>query len=607
MQLKGRKILRPPDIKGYHNGMKRLFLIIAAAFVFAGLYAPTRTSAAGVNDFVIQDYQIEYYLGKDKDGHSTLKTVESITALFPQIDQNHGIERAIPITYDGHGTNIHLSSITDATGRALQYQTRGENNNTILRIGDANTYVHGPQVYKITYTQRDVTKFFQNTNDDEFYWDTNGTGWAVPIQSLSARFHITDDSLRSALTGKQACYQGKAGSTATCTLAPASDGFTASATQLAPYENMTVAIGFKPHTFQQYQRSLGEKLAVLWGIVQIVTSMAAFILCIYIFVQYYKRSNRTAEMRTIIPEYLPPPDTSVATSSQIARKSNLAFSAQLIDFAVRHYIKIYQTREKRWFRQANYELEIVKDISTLKDEEQEVFRDIFDDPVVGARLDMATLHNNSTVARKLMDNSSKLALHMTGAYGLRARDSVQTAWFRRLGKWTLVAALLTLSPALLVAGGIAFICSLTLHPFTDKGLALARYLKGLELYIKVAESERLKMLQSPEGAAKLPAPIDTNDTRQLIKLYERVLPYAILMGQETEWNKRLGQYYERVNESPTWMGGNNAAFSAVAFGSFMNSLNTVATYSDPSSSSSGGSGGGGSSGGGGGGGGGGGW
>ena len=34
---------------------------------------------------------------------------------------------------------------------------------------------------------------------------------------------------------------------------------------------------------------------------------------------------------------------------------------------------------------------------------------------------------------------------------------------------------------------------------TDKGLALRRYLAGLKMYIEVAETERLKMLQSPEG------------------------------------------------------------------------------------------------------------
>jgi len=119
------------------------------------------------------------------------------------------------------------------------------------------------------------------------------------------------------------------------------------------------------------------------------------------------------------------------------------------------------------------------------------------------------------------------------------------------------------------------------------------------MYIGAAETERLKMLQSPEGAEKVGE--IGSDKGQLVKLYERVLPYAVLFGQEDQWNKQLGQYYETTNTTPTWYVGNNAVFSAVAFNSI------VTSFSSSASSSAGGSSGGGSSGGGGGGGGGGGW
>ena len=46
---------------------------------------------ADVNNFVIRDFQADYYLDKDSEGRSTLKTVELITAEFPDYDQNHGI------------------------------------------------------------------------------------------------------------------------------------------------------------------------------------------------------------------------------------------------------------------------------------------------------------------------------------------------------------------------------------------------------------------------------------------------------------------------------------------------------------------------------------
>ncbi|HYH75425.1 MAG TPA: hypothetical protein VD735_05700, partial [Candidatus Saccharimonadales bacterium] len=350
-----------------------------------------------------------------------------------------------------------------------------------------------------------------------------------------------------------------------------------------------------------------QRLLALWQLSLAVTSAIALGLVIWFIVRYTRQSDRTDELGAIPPEYLPPPDTSVSTAGTIAKKSGTLFSAQLIDLAVRHYLKIYQTREKSLFRQANYELEIIKDIQSLKSEEREVLQDIFGNPVVGARLNMESLKRNTAVARKLTDNPGKLAKDIAGAYGLRAPVPVASAWFKRAALACSIAAVLTLSPGLAVAAIVAIIAAYSLKPLTDKGLALSRYLKGLELYISMAETDRLRMLQSPEGAAKLPAPIDTNDKRQVVKLYERLLPYAIVIGKEKDWNKQLGQYYESLQESPTWMTTHSGVYNAAVFSAAVSGMHTAASYADPTSASSGSSSGGGSSGGGGGGGGGGGW
>lgn len=142
---------------------------------------------------------------------------------------------------------------------------------------------------------------------------------------------------------------------------------------------------------------------------------------------------------------------------------------------------------------------------------------------------------------------------------------------------------------------------------TDKGLALKQYLEGLKMYIKVAEKDRIRMLQGPDTAQKIGAPIDTNDARQMVKLYEKVLPYAMIFGLEKKWNKELGQYYDSLGSPPDWFSGNYSTWNAVAFSSMVSSFSSAANYSTQADSSYGGSGGGGFSGGGGGGGGGGGW
>ena len=151
--------------------MKRILACIVAVGAFViGCGALVQ---AGVNDFRITQFEADYYLGKDKDGRSTLRTVEKITADFPQTDQNHGIERALPKEYDGHSTQLSVESVTDETGVRRPFTTVTSNKNEVLRIGDKDTYAHGKTTYVITYTQRDVTKQFNGK--DEFYWDINGT------------------------------------------------------------------------------------------------------------------------------------------------------------------------------------------------------------------------------------------------------------------------------------------------------------------------------------------------------------------------------------------------------------------------------------------------
>jgi uncharacterized membrane protein YgcG len=580
---------------------------IACLLSFAGLAVSWRpvVSAQAVDNFTIEHYSIDLYVGEDTGGHSTLRTVEQISANFPDTDQNHGIERTIPTTYDNHPAKLHIGSVTDELGTPLHYSTRSENGNEVVRIGDADTYVHGLHTYKLSYYQTDVTKYFQDTNDDEFYWDTNGTDWAVPIADFTANVHF-DTHVQSKLSGRRACYQGAAGAAATCNMTETSDGITTHADNLAPGENITVALGFPPHTFAIYKPTLKERLKAYATVMAALSFPLGAIAVLLLVLRYYRLSMRSREHTTIVPEYTPPQDTSVTVSATIYRKQQTAFAAQLIDFSVRHYTNIYQTREKTLFRPASYEIEIIKDISDLHDEEQEIFRDIFTTTSVGSRLDMASLRNNMSVSMKVSDNALKIDKNIKGKYGLRARDPQATTWFRRAALVLLILAIPLLSFWVAGAALVSFIMSLNISPLTDKGLALYHYLEGLKLYIKTAETDRIRMLQSPDGAEKTGESVNPNDPRQLIKLYERVLPYAILFGEEKQWNQTLGRYYESLQTQPDWYHGQATVFNAASFSSAISSFNTAA-YSSAASSSSGGSSGGGSSGGGGGGGGGGGW
>jgi hypothetical protein len=588
--------------------MKRVVFGIIGLICVAVL-SGSLVHAQNVNNFTIQNFEADYYLSQDSEGRSQLKTIEKITAKFPDFDQNHGLERVIPQSYDGHLTSLRIESITDKNGQDLSYSDSTKNDNLVLRIGDASSYVHGEQTYVITYTQRDVTRYFADTNDDEFYWDVNGTQWQVPIVELEARLHVASP-LNDALSDRSSCYKGVSGSVAQCDLQrePDSSGVLISTrvSDLRPTETVTFAVGFQPHTFGGYQQSIQERLLVIWGVVIAVSSILAIVIIVWLSIKYARIMRRAKGRATIIPEYLPPKDASVLAGAQVVKNNSSDITAQLIDLAVRHHLKIYQTKEKTMWKQAEYELEIVK-TTDLRKEERGLLEDLFGAaPKPGDRFAMKELQKQYALRKKLLDRRKAVRQDARGEYGLFERAQLDATWLNRAGILLLITGLAIFSPMVLVAAIVAF--SLVYHawPLTEKGAELRDYLEGLKRYISVAEEERLKMLQSPEGAEKVGS-VNEKDTRQLVKLYERVLPYAVLFGQEKEWAQQLGTYYEDGRLQPDWYAG-HGAFNAVVFSSAVSSFSVVSSsYSSSSSASTGGSGGGGSAGGGGGGGGGGGW
>jgi uncharacterized membrane protein YgcG len=148
-------------------------------------------------------------------------------------------------------------------------------------------------------------------------------------------------------------------------------------------------------------------------------------------------------------------------------------------------------------------------------------------------------------------------------------------------------------PVLLFMPYVAvYVLLMSKRTLTLKGSELVAHVKGLEMYIELAEKDRLEYLQSPTGASLKPSEVKS---KQVLKLYEELLPWAILLGLQKEWAKVLNDLYG-TEGSPVWIIG------ASNFGDSFSNLDESLTAS-LGSSSSGGSSGGGSSGGGGGGGG----
>jgi len=579
--------------------------ILLSAFILHANYV-----GASTNDFVISNFKADYYLNKDNEGRSTLRTVEAITAEFPAIDQNHGIERVIPMKYDGHSTNLQIQSVKGENGSDVSYSTSSQNDNLVLRIGSSGVYVHGKTNYIITYTQRDVIKSFNNTNGDEFYWDVNGTGWSQPFDNVTATLHL-ENGLSNLLNGSQTCYYGVLNSTNKCIITKDNDVITTTHASLSPGENVTIAVGFKLGAFNPYKMSLIEQIEKYIVYIEIFVVLILFV--IICLLKAFK--DKSAPGRgTIIAEYLPPKGIDIALSSVIDNDSTTWAAATFVDLAVKHKIQVIDNGAEKASKK-EYTLKLVS-VEGLSDTEKSVVEALFGTTLVigsehkikpGSDVSLAsklkTIYKRANTQAKsegyYIDNK-KIHFKMSAiAITILIQSIIIFFVFIEYssGSFALVLGIIA------CAAGF-FVINIT-KSLSEKGRELADYLDGLKLYIKIAEADRIKVLQSPQGAVR--EPIDTSDAKAVLHLYERVLPYAILFGIESEWAEVLGKYYEQENVTPDWYIG-STMFNAAIFSSAVSSFSTSAAASSTyTSSSSGGSTGSGFSGGGGGGGGGGGW
>jgi uncharacterized membrane protein YgcG len=302
-------------------------------------------------------------------------------------------------------------------------------------------------------------------------------------------------------------------------------------------------------------------------------------------------------------------------AANLMGKKRRAFSAALIDTAVRGLVMISPAdesgRSKRGF--------IIERTSKAASDSDAKFLIAFFGEEVAAGSQVSTLTPNTARYRRL----SKLQREVdrqTVASGLRVQKGAELRAV--LIAATIVGAIVMGWSSLQLMGlglggaipplsiGLFWLCVVPgililrkVTPLTEQGALERDKLLGLRDYIRLAEKDRLRVLQSPQGALR--KPIAVGNAKTMLALTERVLPYAIIFGLSKEWSTVLGRLYEDESQTPGWYTGSNPA-DALIFSGFIASFSTSVASSwasSDSSSSFGGSSGGGFSGGGGGGGG----
>ncbi|MGY6498863.1 MAG: DUF2207 family protein [Microcella sp.] len=564
---------------------------------------------ANVDNFVFDSFEAEYVLDRDDEGRATLVTTETLVARFPDVDQNRGIRRTLPARYQGRTTELEVLSVTDERGASRSYVVENSDGMTsVVSAVPEGEFVRGVQSYVITYAQRDTVDAFTNTGAEEFYWNLNGTDWRQPFGEVRGTVRL-GPGLAERLTGGAFCYQGREGSTELCDITVDGDTITVSSTRpLEPFENVTVAIGFTPGTFTLFNASpfaspAGWALLGIGVLVVVVIGFAARMRATVL------RSEPGRPV--IVVEYLPPKDITLMEAAILRHRRNRAIASQLVDFAVRRMITIIE--QPVGSGRATWRLQL-DNAEGATDRELRMLRYFFgEDLRPGAVHDLKATSTtlSGKLARLLTDVSLDISVRRKWLKHVPARASVLPSV---LAFGLVFAAFFAISSladegrdpgwAILILGGTvvgAVIVAglLSRRPLSAEGAEINDHLTGLDQYIRLAEADRMRVLQSPKGAMR--ERINPRDRSARLKLIERLLPWAVLFGHEKEWAAELGSFYPE-GESPSWYRGARP-FTVGAFAAGVGSVSSTLSSSYSGSSSSGGSGGGGSSGGGGGGGG----
>jgi uncharacterized protein (TIGR04222 family) len=581
----------------------------------AGL-AWTRGAAAEGGERILS-HRIAIDIGTD----GLLRVRETIAYDFGPTAR-HGIVRTIPerFRYDGRYDRvepIEVLSVSAGEGTPSQYRVERAGADVRIRVGDPDRTVTGRHTYVITYRVAGALNGF--ADHDELYWNATGNDTAVPVDR--AEVEVRAPAPITAV----ACFRGPRGSNLPCAES-AFTGTTATFSDagLAPFEGVTVVVGFPPGAVPTPRPILEERWSLDRAFARTpatVTGAAVLTLAVIAGLVAlgwrHGRDRRWAGSpvdaafgntsgtevpvglleRTETPVEFAPPDglRPGQIGTLVDEVANpLDVTATIVDLAVRGHLTITEIPKTGWFGKPDWVLTMRTADGEMARYERMLYDALFES---GRRPEVKLSELRDTFASELRRVQNALyAEAVERGWFSRRPDRVRTAWgvagvFALIASVVAVvlaaaythAALVTLP---LVIGAVGLLVLAPRMPRrTAEGTAVLRRALGFRRLIAESEAERARFAERAN-------------------LFSEYLPYAIVFGCTDKWAKAFAGLDGRPPDTSSWY----RADRSFTVGSFSDAMDSFATTtagtisSTPGTSGSSGFGGGSSGGGGGGGG-----
>jgi uncharacterized membrane protein YgcG len=589
---------------------------VSALLLSLYLIATATATARADEGWVIKSFHAAIVINPD----STIDVTENIQVDFGGLAK-HGIFRTIPIRYRYDSEHdrryiLNVNSVTDGT-KPVPYDAYVQGVDEVIKIGDPNRTVTGPNTYVISYTVQGVMNSF--SDHDELFWNVDGALWPVPKEFVSATVQLPGPSYKQA-----ACYQGPPGSTATCQYGNTQSSATYSSTRpLASGEQMSVVVGLTKGAvtvppplltsrMRQFPQDAFEvnPVNVLAGLLVLVI-VAGLILYFWLqhgrdreyLTHYYTTDNAAERVEPlfehdpVVVEFEPPQNLRPAQLGLVLDESadTKDVTATIVDLAVRGFLTITDVPEM--FGRHDWLLtQKQADSSSLLPYEQTLLGGLF-----AGRQEVKISELKGTFQPTLQSAERQVYLDAMDRRFFRARpDLVRLATIGVAIVLIAAGAGLTFVFGILFGGGligvgvilaglVLLIMNRAMASRTAAGREVMQKTLGFRLYMTTAERYRQQFAEKAE-------------------IFTQLLPFAIVFGCVSRWAKA----FEGIDTSATngWYVGNvpfQAALLSSSLESMNSSLSGALSAAPPHSGSASGFGGGGFAGGGGGGGGGGSW
>jgi uncharacterized membrane protein len=545
--------------------------IVALAILCLAFVLP-----AAARDWRISRFDTSITVSPD----GTASISEHLNIVF--VGSFQGIYRDIPIEYPGpHGSNYRLfltvTSVTDAYGKKLKYQSSTQNGNRHLKIlvPDAQDTIRN---VVINYRVTNAIRWFDD--HDELYWNVTGNDWPVPIDAARALIMFppnADGNLRAQ------AFTGSYGSTTQDAKVEVqrNNVFIESNNPLSMREGLTADVYIskgvlhQPSAFTQamwFLRSNPIVLLPLW----------AFIV---MFFFWWTKGRDPKPGMSVAPMYEPPRDMTPAEVGGLLDDEvhPRDITATLVDLAVKGYLKIEETDSKiLLFTHRDYTFHRLKEASewtSLAAHERVMLNHLFSNNATQVRL--SELKNQFYVAIPTMKENIMSTLKGKGMYSVDPESAhgyviagilLTAAPFvlaQVFGWGSMFDAPLLLIASAIIAVIIVLIFARIMTAKSLKGVRTKVEILGFQEFVNRVDADRLKRM-----------PPDT---------FEKFLPFAMALGIENRWAKA---FQGIVQNPPNWYVGPTpyVGFNPIFFASSMHAMSTDAQQafvSAPRASSSG--------------------